>query len=235
MSVILAGKTIGEVFELLQKLKSVKAVAEEIGVTPGAVYAFRSKNHKSFKKLKDEAEGKEPIEVNDKKVDSEIIKETKILSTKVEPVITENKEEQIKNTILEKENKSLDKKIKQLTSEKNQLHGRITLLNDEIQSFDDEKNELNIEIQRLTEENEKLRNEKHNYEEQLDELTTASEAILAEAKKYREVNKEYQNKIALLSERATDVSEDELLKIKKELAFYKDHAFMYYEKANEVS
>lgn len=58
MGVLLKGKTIGEVFELLQELKSVNAVAKEIGVTPGAVYNFRSQHHKAFKKLKEESEAK---------------------------------------------------------------------------------------------------------------------------------------------------------------------------------
>lgn len=240
LGVLLKGKTIVEVFELLQELKSVKAVAEEIGVTPGAVYAFRSEHNKAFKRLKNNEKDEKQVEVQSNKKtndylkginkSSDLIKEN---GQKIETINTG--EVTTKVRVLENDNKSYEKKVKKLTSEKNKLHGRITLLTEEINASNEEKRELNIEYQKLTEDYQKIIEEKNSYEKQLNELITESNKILEEAKKYREINKKYQNKLAMLSERTIDVSEDELLKIKKELAFYKDHAFMYYEKANEVS
>lgn len=235
MGVLLKGKTIGEVFELLQELKSVKAVAEEIGVTPGAVYSFRSENHKVFKKLKEESE----VKGNENKTTN-----TKLTTKTLEPEKIVNDEQNDESTtkvaiarkmVLEKENKSLNKKINQLTSEKNQLHGRINLLEDEIKVISEEKTELRNEYEKLSRDYQKINDDKVSYKKQLDELVKESNNILAEAKKYREANKEYQNKLALLSERHTEQSEDDIERIQQELAFYKDHALLYYQKVIEVS
>ncbi|AQN32250.1 MULTISPECIES: hypothetical protein [Mammaliicoccus] len=235
MGVLLKGKTIGEVFELLQELKSVKAVAEEIGVTPGAVYSFRSENHKAFKKLKEESE----VKGNENKTTN-----TKLTTKTLEPEKIVNDEQNDESTtkvaiarkmVLEKENKSLNKKINQLTSEKNQLHGRINLLEDEIKVISEEKTELRNEYEKLSRDYQKINEDKVSYKKQLDELVKESNNILAEAKKYREANKEYQNKLALLSERHTEQSEIDIEGIQHELAFYKDHALLYYQKVIEVS
>ncbi|MCD8777411.1 hypothetical protein MXE81_03190 [Mammaliicoccus sciuri] len=235
MGVLLKGKTIGEVFELLQELKSVKAVAEEIGVTPGAVYSFRSENHKAFKKLKEESE----VKGNENKTTN-----TKLTTKTLEPEKIINNQQNDDSTtkvaiarkmVLEKENKSLNKKINQLTSEKNQLHGRINLLEDEIKVISEEKAELRNEYEKLSRDYQKINEDKVSYKKQLDELVKESNNILAEAKKYREANKEYQNKLALLSERHTEQSEVDIERIQHELAFYKDHALLYYQKVIEVS
>lgn len=235
MGVLLKGKTIGEVFELLQELKSVKAVAEEIGVTPGAVYSFRSENHKAFKKLKEESE----VKGNENKTTN-----TKLTTKTLEPEKIVNDEQNDESTtkvaiarkmVLEKENKSLNKKINQLNSEKNQLHGRINLLEDEIKVISEEKTELRNEYEKLSRDYQKINEDKVSYKKQLDELVKESNNILAEAKKYREANKEYQNKLALLSERHTEQAEVDIERIQHELAFYKDHALLYYQKVIEVS
>lgn len=231
MGVLLKGKTIGEVFELLQELKSVKAVAEEIGVTPGAVYSFRSEHHKAFKKLKEESE----VKGNENKTTN-----TKLTTKTLEPEKIVNDESTTKvaiarKMVLEKENKSLNKKINQLISEKNQLHGRINLLEDEIKVISEEKTELRNEYEKLSRDYQKINEDKVSYKKQLDELVKESNNILAEAKKYREANKEYQNKLALLSERHTEQSEVDIERIQQELAFYKDHALLYYQKVIEVS
>lgn len=235
MGVLLKGKTIGEVFDLLQELKSVKAVAEEIGVTPGAVYSFRSEHHKAFKKLKAESELKEnENKLTNPELTSRIIKPDK-------NVINQQNDESTtkvaisRKMVLEKENKSLNKKINQLTSEKNQLHGRINLLEDEIKVISDEKTELRNEYEKLSRDYQKINEDKVSYKKQLEELVKESNNILAEAKKYREANKEYQNKMAMLSERETRQSEVNIDQIQKELAFYKAHALLYYQKVNEVS
>ncbi|WP_323714469.1 hypothetical protein P3T97_04295 [Mammaliicoccus sciuri] len=235
MGVLLKGKTIGDVFELLQELKSVKAVAEEIGVTPGAVYSFRSEHHKAFKKLKAESELKE----NENKLTNPELT-TRIIKPDKNVINQQNDESTTKvaiarKMVLEKENKSLNKKINQLTSEKNQLHGRINLLEDEIKVISDEKTELSNEYEKLSRDYRKINEDKKSYKKQLDELIQESNNILAEAKKYREVNKEYQNKMAMLSERDTRQSEVNINQIQKELAFYKAHALLYYQKVNEVS
>lgn len=235
MGVLLKGKTIGEVFDLLQELKSVKAVAEEIGVTPGAVYSFRSEHHKAFKKLKAESELKE----NENKLTNPELT-TRIIKPDKNVINQQNDESTTKvaiarKMVLEKENKSLNKKINQLTSEKNQLHGRINLLEDEIKVISDEKTELSNEYEKLSWGYRKINEDKKSYKKQLDELIQESNNILAEAKKYREVNKEYQNKMAMLSERDTRQSEVNIDQIQKELAFYKAHALLYYQKVNEVS
>lgn len=235
MGVLLKGKTIGEVFELLQELKSVNAVAKEIGVTPDAVYNFRSQHHKAFKKLKEESEAKE---------NENIISNQEATSKNIEPEKIVNDQQNDESTtkvaiarkmVLEKENKSLNKKLNQLTSEKNQLHGRINLLEDEIKVISDEKTELRNEYEKLSRDYRKINEDKELYKQQLDELIQESNSILAEAKKYREVNKEYQNKLALLSERHTEQTEVDIERIQHELAFYKDHALLYYQKVNEVS
>lgn len=235
MGVLLKGKTIGDVFELLQELKSVKAVAEEIGVTPGAVYSFRSEHHKAFKKLKVESELKE----NENKLTNPELT-TRIIKPDKNVINQQNDESTTKvaiarKMVLEKENKSLNKKINQLTSEKNQLHGRINLLEDEIKVISDEKIELSNEYEKLSRDYRKINEDKESYKQQLDELIQESNNILAEAKKYREANKEYQNKMAMLSERDTRQSEVNIDQIQKELAFYKAHALLYYQKVNEVS
>ncbi|AQN32193.1 hypothetical protein [Mammaliicoccus sciuri] len=235
MGVLLKGKTIGDVFELLQELKSVKAVAEEIGVTPGAVYSFRSEHHKAFKKLKAESELKE----NENKLTNPELT-TRIIKPDKNVINQQNDESTTKvaiarKMVLEKENKSLNKKINQLTSEKNQLHGRINLLEDEIKVISDKKTELSNEYEKLSWDYRKINEDKKSYKKQLDELIQESNNILAEAKKYREVNKEYQNKMAMLSERDTRQSEVNIDQIQKELAFYKAHALLYYQKVNEVS
>ncbi|MFI3378934.1 hypothetical protein [Mammaliicoccus sciuri] len=235
MGVLLKGKTIGEVFELLQELKSVKAVAEEIGVTPGAVYSFRSENHKAFKKLKAESEVKEnEIKTTTPDLTTKIIEPEKIMNNQQDDEST-TKVAIARKMVLEKENKSLNKKINQLTSEKNQLHGRINLLEDEIKVISDEKTELSNEYEKLSRDYRKINEDKESYKQQLDELIQESNNILAEAKKYREAIKEYQNKMAMLSERDTRQSEVNIDQIQKELAFYKAHALLYYQKVNEVS
>lgn len=235
MGVLLKGKTIGEVFDLLQELKSVKAVAEEIGVTPGAVYSFRSENHKAFKKLKAESEVKEnEIKTTTPDLTTKIIEPEKLMNNQQDDEST-TKVASARKMVLEKENKSLNKKINQLTSEKNQLHGRINLLEDEIKVISDEKTELRTEYERLSRDYQKIKEEKESYKNQLDELIEESNNILAEAKKYREAIKEYQNKMAMLSERDTRQSEVNIDQIQKELAFYKAHALLYYQKVNEVS
>ncbi|WP_239775204.1 hypothetical protein [Mammaliicoccus sp. N-M50] len=233
MGVLLKGKTIGEVFELLQELKSVKAVAEEIGVTPGAVYSFRSENHKAFKKLKAGSEVKEDENnTANPELTTKIIKPEKIVNNQQDD---STKITISKKAILDEQNKSLNKKVNKLTSEKNQLHGRINLLEDEIKVISDEKTELRNEYEKLSRDYQKIKEEKESYKKQLDELVEESNNILAEAKKYREANKEYQNKMAMLSERDTRRSEVNIDQIQKELAFYKAHALLYYQKVNEVS
>ncbi|WP_191836024.1 hypothetical protein [Mammaliicoccus sciuri] len=236
MGVLLKGKTIGEVFELLQELKSVKAVAEEIGVTPGAVYSFRSENHKAFKKLKAESEVNENKTTNSE-LTPKIIEPEKIVNGQQNEEST-TKVAIARKMVLEKENKSLNKKINQLTSEKNQLHGRINLLEDEIKVISDEKTELRNEYEKLSRDYRKINEDKKSYKKQLEELIQESNNILAEAKKYREANKEYQNKMAMLSERQIEQSEQsevDIERIQHELAFYKDHALLYYQKVIEVS
>ncbi|WP_239748927.1 MULTISPECIES: hypothetical protein [unclassified Mammaliicoccus] len=233
MGVLLKGKTIGEVFDLLQELKSVKAVAEEIGVTPGAVYSFRSEHHRAFKKLKDESEVKEnENKTTNPELTTKIIEPEKIVNNQQDD---STKITISKKAILDEQNKSLNKKVNKLTSEKNQLHGRINLLEDEIKVISDEKTELRNEYEKLSRDYQKIKEEKESYKKQLDELVEESNNILAEAKKYREANKEYQNKMAMLSERDTRQSEVNIDQIQKELAFYKAHALLYYQKVNEVS
>ncbi|UXV33122.1 hypothetical protein [Mammaliicoccus sciuri] len=235
MGVLLKGKTIGEVFELLEELKSVKAVAERIGVTTGAVYSFRSENHKAFKKLKAESELKEnENKLTNPELTSRIIKPDKNVINQQNDEST-TKVAIARKMVLEKENKSLNKKINQLTSEKNQLHGRINLLEDEIKVINDEKTELRNEYEKLSRDYQKINEDKETYKQQLDELVKESNNILEEAKKYRKANKEYQNKLALLSERHTEQTEVDIERIQHELAFYKDHALLYYQKVNEVS
>ncbi|MEX5935729.1 hypothetical protein [Mammaliicoccus sciuri] len=235
MGVLLKGKTIGEVFELLQELKSVKTVAEEIGVTPGAVYSFRSENHKAFKKLKADSEVKEnENKTTNPEITTKILEPEKIVNDQQNDEST-TKVAIARKMVLEKENKSLNKKINQLTSEKNQLHGRINLLEDEIKVISDEKSELRNEYEKLSRDYQKINEDKVSYKKQLDELVKESNNILAEAKKYREANKEYQNKLALLSERHTEQSEVDIERIQHELSFYKDHALLYYQKVIEVS
>lgn len=235
MGVLLKGKTIGEVFDLLQELKSVKAVAEEIGVTPGAVYSFRSEHHKAFKKLKAESELKEnENKLTNPELTSRIIKPDKNVINQQNDEST-TKVAIARKMVLEKENKSLNKKINQLTSEKNQLHGRINLLEDEIKVINDEKTELRNEYEKLSRDYQKINEDKETYKQQLDELVKESNNILEEAKKYRKANKEYQNKLALLSERDTRQPEVDIERIQDELAFYKDHALLYYQKVIEVS
>lgn len=235
LGVLLKGKTIGEVFELLQKLKSVKAVAEEIGVTPGAVYSFRSENHKAFKKLKADSEVKgNENKTTNPELTTKIIEPEKIVNDQQNEEST-TKVAIARKMVLEKENKSLNKKLNQLTSEKNKLHGRINLLEDEIKVISDEKMELRNEYEKLSRDYQKINNDKEAYKKQLDELIQESNSIMTEAKKYREANKEYQNKLALLSERQSEQTEVDIERIQHELAFYKDHALLYYQKVNEVS
>lgn len=235
LGVLLKGKTIGEVFDLLQELKSVKAVAEEIGVTPGAVYSFRSEHHKAFKKLKEESEVKEnENKTTNPELSTKILEPEKIMNGQQNEEST-TKVAIARKMVLEKENKSLNKKINQLTSEKNQLHGRINLLEDEIKVISDEKTELRNEYEKLSRDYRKINEDKKSYKKQLDELIQESNNILAEAKKYREAIKEYQNKMAMLSERQIEQSEVDIERIQHELAFYKDHALLYYQKVIEVS
>lgn len=235
MGVLLKGKTIGEVFDLLQELKSVKAVAEEIGVTPGAVYSFRSEHHKAFKKLKDDSEVKgNENKTTNPELTTKIIEPEKIVNDQQNEEST-TKVAIARKIVLEKENKSLNKKLNHLTSEKNQLHGRINFLEDEIKVISDEKTELRNEYEKLSRDYRKINEDNMSYKQQLDELIQESNSILAEAKKYREAIKEYQNKMAILSERQSGQTEVDIERIQQELAFYKDHALLYYQKVNEVS
>lgn len=232
MGVLLKGKTIEEVFELLQELKSVSAVAKEIGVTNGAVYNFRSEHHKAFKRLKAESEAKEnEVNISNKAEDTKEVHDNQQDSDLATVTIS-------KVAILEKTIKSLKNKVKQLKSEKNQLHGRINLLEDEIKTINNEKSDLKTEYEFLTHDYEKLNEIKESYKNQLDALSVESNNILVEAKKYRELSTEYQDKLAILSERQsehTNLNKNEAEQLRKELAFFKEHALIYYEKANEVS